>query len=452
MDTVMLTLRNPYGQQHSINFDELALSDSHFAAFVKRTAKGRPTIDWHDQHAVKALSTTLLKRDFGLQVDLPDDRLCPMVPGRLEYVVWIMRLALGVLKTISHAIETTANQTNPSHISRGTGASAIYPLLACKTLENCQMLATEIDERSYTVATANVARNSLDQRIKIMLTTVKGPLLPLDKLVGHDIIDFTMCNPPFYSSAQEMRESADNKQLDAFSACTGAENEMITPGGEIAFVSRLVEESLVIGEKIRWVINYTVAELGQSQTKRWVIAWSFGDDRLSSYQYHDSSNPSIAKFLAPSNSHTYHCPPLLQSTIVDSWDMLNRYQTKIADIIKDLAGVCVTWTVLNVDKRVGVLETEWNSWNRKARRALASSAANDMQVECHQNIGTMERGTVKLEATVTLTVENQEGCRHVKIVADWTRGYDRNVKDWTTLWSFLIRKLADATRSEASNR
>lgn len=36
--------------------------------------------------------------------------------------------------------------------------------------------------------------------------------------------------------------------------CTGADNEMVTTGGEVAFVSRMVEESLSLGvRKIRCV-------------------------------------------------------------------------------------------------------------------------------------------------------------------------------------------------------
>jgi 23S rRNA (adenine1618-N6)-methyltransferase len=115
-------------------------------------------------------------------------------------------------------------------------------------------------------------------------------------------IDFSMCNPPFYESKAEMLTSAASKQRPPFTACTGSETEMVTPGGEVAFVSRMIEESLVLKDRVQWytsmlgkfsslgavikflkekgVDNYAVTEFVQgSKTRRWGIAWSFEDLR-----------------------------------------------------------------------------------------------------------------------------------------------------------------------------
>lgn len=85
-------------------------------------------------------------------------------------------------------------------------------------------------------------------------------------------------------------------------ACTGAEVEMVTPGGEIAFVTRMIDESLRLRERVIWYTsmlgklssvsvivekliehgnhNYAVTEFVQgSKTKRWAVAWSWGDMR-----------------------------------------------------------------------------------------------------------------------------------------------------------------------------
>src|SRR3954452_5299748 len=67
-------------------------------------------------------------------------------------------------------------------------------------------------------------------------------------------IDFVMMNPPFYASEAEMLESAKAKQRPPNSACTGAPVEMICPGGEVAFVKRLIDESTEaqLKEQVQW--------------------------------------------------------------------------------------------------------------------------------------------------------------------------------------------------------
>lgn len=111
-----------------------------------------------------------------------------------------------------------------------------------------------------------------------------------------------MCNPPFYSSEAEMLTSAASKQRPPFTACTGSKNEMVTTGGEVTFISRMIDESLVLRDRVQWyssmcgkfssveilvkklkergIDNYAVTEFVQgSRTKRWGIAWSFADLR-----------------------------------------------------------------------------------------------------------------------------------------------------------------------------
>lgn len=107
-----------------------------------------------------------------------------------------------------------------------------------------------------------------------------------------------MCNPPFYSSAGELLASAASKSQPPHSACTGADIEMVTPGGEVAFVGRMIAESEVLKERCQWytsmlgkyssvevvvenlktagVTNWAVKDLVQgSKTRRWVVAWSW---------------------------------------------------------------------------------------------------------------------------------------------------------------------------------
>jgi 23S rRNA (adenine1618-N6)-methyltransferase len=80
--------------------------------------------------------------------------------------------------------------------SRGTGASAIYPLLACQSEPNwefvatgvykqrlsdsftqCVNLKTDIDDLSVEVARNNVDSNGLCRRIQVIQVDPKDPIL-----------------------------------------------------------------------------------------------------------------------------------------------------------------------------------------------------------------------------------------------------------------------------------
>lgn len=50
------------------------------------------TIDWKDPEAVRELTRVMLRHDFGIEWNVPLNRLCPPVPNRLNYVCWLADL------------------------------------------------------------------------------------------------------------------------------------------------------------------------------------------------------------------------------------------------------------------------------------------------------------------------------------------------------------------------
>jgi 23S rRNA A1618 N6-methylase RlmF len=110
----------------------------------------------------------------------------------------------------------------------------------------------EIDSYSYECASANIASNGLQSQIQIHKAQPHEPIL--SPLLGSDRFDFTMCNPPFYSSREEIEKSTAEKTFSPSAICTGADAEMITPGGESAFVRQMVTESLIYKTKCRYVL------------------------------------------------------------------------------------------------------------------------------------------------------------------------------------------------------
>lgn len=107
----------------------------------------------------------------------------------------------------------------------------------------------EIDRSSYECASFNIAANGLQSRIHLHKPELHEPIL--SPLLGSEVFDFTMCNPPFYSSREEIEKSTTEKEFSPSAACTGADTEMITPGGESTFVRQMVTESLMYRTKCR---------------------------------------------------------------------------------------------------------------------------------------------------------------------------------------------------------
>ncbi|KAJ5833330.1 hypothetical protein N7474_001641 [Penicillium riverlandense] len=247
VDFAALASQSPDFAKQYVNIRRAAeiplLKVKHCAVSRKSTPSQQPRYasNSHDSQ----LTTSLLQQDFKLKVEAPDDRLCPPVPNRLNYILWLQDL---------------------------------------------------LD------STGGTLRDEYDREREYLPTA--GLYTPATVAVYCHRFDFTMCNPPFYSSRDELIHSAELKARPPFSACTGAEVEMVTHGGEVAFVTRMLEESLRLRDRVRWYTsmlgklssvsviveklmkhnnqNYAVTEFVQgSKTKRWAVAWSWSDRRPS---------------------------------------------------------------------------------------------------------------------------------------------------------------------------
>ena len=132
----------------------------------------------------------------------------------------------------------------------GCGASCIYPLLGAK-LNNWSFLASESDDLSLTFAKKNIEVNNLSSKI----TLKKGNFDTLLKgtIESGAQYDFCMCNPPFFSDREEASglKSRTDKRPIPHSVCTAADDETITEGGEVAFVKKIIQESIELKQTVR---------------------------------------------------------------------------------------------------------------------------------------------------------------------------------------------------------
>uniref|UniRef100_A0A914W420 U6 small nuclear RNA (adenine-(43)-N(6))-methyltransferase n=1 Tax=Plectus sambesii TaxID=2011161 RepID=A0A914W420_9BILA len=147
--------RNPY-KERPPDFKELAKNYSVFKDHCTIDHHGKARVNFGDPEAVRALTWTLLKNDFNLDVDLPADCLVPRVTQRLNYLLWL---------------EDLVNQNDIKGpiigIDIGTGASCVFPLLGARQC-GWDFVATDTDAKAVEVATRNVRRNQLEQHITVL--------------------------------------------------------------------------------------------------------------------------------------------------------------------------------------------------------------------------------------------------------------------------------------------
>ena len=274
--------RNPY--QQPPDFAALAVVCPALAPYLCHTAPGRRAqLDWSHPQALVELCRALLLRDFGVSWTLPPGTwprmstrsmsrtissvclvwprlagsLCPTIPSRLNYLLWIADLLALRSEPAGKEADAVVG------IDVGTGASCIYPLLGVAHF-GWRFIATELDEHSVRAARSNVAQNGWEDRIDVREVRRRslscggrkevGPEPPI--LVGvlgpAERADFCMCNPPFFDIDET---PSPNWATRPEARCDATVGEQFTAGGEVGFVQRMVTDSLAIGTRLRWCIS-----------------------------------------------------------------------------------------------------------------------------------------------------------------------------------------------------
>ena len=85
--------RNPYKNKKP-DFKQLSIKYEQFRKNAVTDLAGNVHLDFKNPRCLKALTWALLKEDFDLDVVLPEDRLIPTVPLRLNYILWLEDIIL----------------------------------------------------------------------------------------------------------------------------------------------------------------------------------------------------------------------------------------------------------------------------------------------------------------------------------------------------------------------
>ncbi|WP_334022180.1 23S rRNA (adenine(1618)-N(6))-methyltransferase RlmF [Alteromonas sp. S015] len=294
--------------------------------FLVRAKSGNTSIDFTNPQAVKVLNAALLHHYYRLEYwDIPDGYLCPPVPGRADYIHGIADLIKA----------TASKRENIRGLDIGVGANAIYPIIGV-TSYNWSFVGSDVDHGAVKSANTIASKNSvLVNKFQVRKQANNAHIFN-GVIKDNERFTFTMCNPPFHKSAQDAlsgtrRKTSNltrNKQKrsgakftdnreQGFGHCTsklqgknaayqgkdanlnfaGQANELWCEGGELAFIQRMVQESVSVKDNVEWFtclvsksahlkpiktsIDYygaaqcKVIDMGQGSKLSRFIAWTF---------------------------------------------------------------------------------------------------------------------------------------------------------------------------------
>ncbi|PKG81754.1 23S rRNA (adenine(1618)-N(6))-methyltransferase RlmF [Colwellia sp. 75C3] len=288
------------------NFTALVKAQPELSRFIiKNKYNNQDTIDFSNPLAVKSLNFSLLKSEYHVAFwDIPEGYLCPAIPGRVDYIHHLHDLLATTPKVL------IPNNTPVKVLDVGTGASCIYPILGQKVY-GWHFVASDVDPVSIKVA------NQIISADKLLNKNIKCRLQPDSNHIFNGVIaegefyHLTLCNPPFHGSLAEAAQGTTRKIRNLNKASPlaksqektlnfgGQKAELWCPGGELAFIGKMIKESKVYHKQVLWFTclvskkdhlsklklslkksnakQVKVINMAQGQKISRFIAWSFYD-------------------------------------------------------------------------------------------------------------------------------------------------------------------------------
>lgn len=285
------------------DFYQLTTANPGLAAFVSRNAHGDESIDFADPAAVRALNRALLIREYGIKGwDIPEQYLCPPIPGRADYLHYLADL----LAESRNGIVPPGASIHVLDI--GTGANCIYPLIGHRSY-GWQFVGSDIDRCALANAQRIINANiGLSTAIELRLQTSAQAIFK-GVVRSDEVFDITLCNPPFHASQAEANAGTQRKWKNlgigrakhSLLNFGGQAAELWCRGGEEAFVCNMIAESVQFKDRCLWftslisksaslpgvyralnkaaVQDYRTIEMAQGQKKSRFVAWTFQDER-----------------------------------------------------------------------------------------------------------------------------------------------------------------------------
>jgi len=284
--------------RHPYDFDELISCVPDLKQYVFVNAYQTSTINFSIPKAVKLLNKALLLNYYQVKSwDIPDGNLCPPIPGRADYVHYLADL----LAEYSHEIPKGLAVKG---LDIGTGANLVYPLIAHQSY-GWEITGSDINKSSLENAQQILDENP-DFSSNIHLKFQPDADFIFKNIVhSGDKFTFSMCNPPFHDSEESaikgnLRKTKNLKKSKNPATnlnFSGQQSELWCNGGELAFISKMIEESVLYSSQILWftclvskkenlfkltsllkkakAIDVRTIDMAQGQKISRILAWTF---------------------------------------------------------------------------------------------------------------------------------------------------------------------------------
>lgn len=285
------------------DFKKLIESLPELADFVQINKYGDESVDFFNPLAVRILNKALLKFHYGIDHwNVPENYLCPPIPGRADYIHHIADL----LATFNNG--EIPKGENLTCLDIGVGASCIYPILGNREY-GWSFIGSDIDPIALESAQKIIDANPvLEDKIELVLQDHKQDIFN-GILDDDERVDLVVCNPPFHASEAEaktaaLRKLSNLKQQKVRKATLnfgGKHTELWCKGGEKRFVKDMIYESRQFAqscflfstlvskeanlksiykvlEKVKPVAVKTIP-MGQGNKISRIVAWTFIDKK-----------------------------------------------------------------------------------------------------------------------------------------------------------------------------
>lgn len=283
--------RNPHNS--SYDFKALIQSNPELEAFVSLNTYNNLSIDFSNPEAVLLLNKALLSHFYHIKdYAIPKGALCPPIPGRADYIHYMADLLA----------EKGKIPKNVKALDIGTGSNLIYPIIG-HSVYDWKFVAVDVEESSLNSAKNIISKNpSLQGSIECRLQNNAEDIF-FGVFHKDEYFDFTLCNPPFHKSHKEASKGTQrkNKNLGKKNANLlnfgGQANELWYPGGEIAFITKMIKQSVKRAKNCLWfstlvskkenlevidkllkelkAIKVKTIEMQQGNKRTRIIAWTF---------------------------------------------------------------------------------------------------------------------------------------------------------------------------------